>query len=77
MTLGRGRPALTLVSRSVPAPPVGARGLLGHWARDDGVDPSLVRALAWMESDDEPALVSLRRPRRDAGSAEHEHMLNE
>jgi peptidoglycan hydrolase-like protein with peptidoglycan-binding domain len=56
--LGRGRPALTLVSRSVPAPPLGVRGLLGHWARIYGVDPSLVRALAWMESGFQPGLVS-------------------
>ena len=58
MALGRGRPALTLVNRSVPAPPLGVRGLLGHWARIYGVDPSLVRALAWMESGFQPGLVS-------------------
>jgi hypothetical protein len=56
--LGRGRPALSLVRRTVPAPPLGVRALLGHWARIYGVDPSLVRALAWMESGFQPGLVS-------------------
>ena len=56
--LGRGRPALTLVSRAVPAPPLGVRALLAHWARAYGIDPGLVRALAWMESGFQPGLVS-------------------
>jgi peptidoglycan hydrolase-like protein with peptidoglycan-binding domain len=56
--LGHGRPALSLVKRTIPAPPVGVRGLLGHWARIYRVDPSLVRALAWMESGFQPGLVS-------------------
>ena len=58
--LGHGRPALSLslVKRTIPTPPLGVRALLGHWARIYGVDPSLVRALAWMESGFQPGLVS-------------------
>jgi hypothetical protein len=58
--LGHGRPALslTLVKRTIPTPPLGVRALLGHWARIYSVDPSLVRALAWMESGFQPGLVS-------------------
>jgi hypothetical protein len=44
--------------RPTPAPPSGVRALLGHWARVYGVDPSLVRAVAWMESGFRPGLVS-------------------
>ena len=40
------------------AAPVGVRALLSHWARVYGVDPRLVRALAWMESGYQPGLVS-------------------
>jgi hypothetical protein len=56
--LGRGRPALSLVRRTVPAPPLGVRALLSRWARIYAVDPGLVRALAWMESGFQPGLVS-------------------
>ena len=38
--------------------PRGVRALLGHWARWYGIDPALVRALAWMESGYRPGLVS-------------------
>jgi soluble lytic murein transglycosylase-like protein len=34
------------------------RSLLEHWARVYRLDPSLVRALAWMESGYHPGLVS-------------------
>jgi hypothetical protein len=54
--LARGRPALTPATRR--AQPVGVRGLLVHWAGVYGVDPKLVRALAWMESGYHPGLVS-------------------
>ena len=54
--LARGRPALRpSVGGSQP---VGVRALLAHWARVYGVDPGLVRALAWMESGYHPGLVS-------------------
>ncbi len=58
--LGHGRPALslTLVKQTIPTPPLGVRALLGHWAGIYGVDASLVRALAWMESGFQPGLVS-------------------
>ncbi len=56
--LGHGRPALSLVRRTVPAPPLGVRALLNHWARIYSIDPGLVRALAWMESGFQPGLVS-------------------
>jgi hypothetical protein len=55
--LARGRPALTPARSGTPAP-VGVRGLLGRWARIYGVDPRLVRGLAWMESGYHPGLVS-------------------
>jgi Transglycosylase SLT domain/Putative peptidoglycan binding domain len=54
--LGGGRPELS--PGKVKAAPVGVRALLGHWARVYGVDPRLVRALAWMESGYQPGLVS-------------------
>jgi transglycosylase-like protein with SLT domain/putative peptidoglycan binding protein len=56
--LGSGRPSLSLIRRYVPAPPLGVRALLGRWARIYGIDPALVRALAWMESGFQPGLVS-------------------
>lgn len=56
--LARGRPALRpSVGGGVPRP-LGVRALLGHWARVYGVDPALVRGLAWMESGYHPGLVS-------------------
>jgi hypothetical protein len=54
--LAGGRPALS--AGRARAAPVGVRALLGHWARVYGVDPRLVRALAWMESGYQPGLVS-------------------
>ncbi|MGZ4280793.1 MAG: peptidoglycan-binding protein [Gaiellaceae bacterium] len=54
--LAGGRPELS--PGKVRKAPVGVRALLGHWARVYGVDPRLVRALAWMESGYQPGLVS-------------------
>ncbi len=54
--LARGRAELS-IGRARPAPS-GVRGLLQHWAAVYGVDPRLVRALAWMESGYQPKLVS-------------------
>ena len=56
--LGNGRPSVTLVRRTSPAPPASVRSLLGYWAGVYGVDAGLVRALAWMESGFQPGLVS-------------------
>jgi hypothetical protein len=56
-SLARGRPALA-PTHGGAHPVVGVRGLLVHWARVYGVDPGLVRALAWMESGYHPGLVS-------------------
>jgi hypothetical protein len=56
--LGHGRPSVTLVRRTSPAPPGSVRTLLGYWAGVYGVDAGLVRALAWMESGFQPGLVS-------------------
>jgi hypothetical protein len=55
-SLARGRPGLTI--GKARRAPVGVRGLLQHWARVYGVDPGLVRAIAWMESGYQPGLVS-------------------
>ena len=54
--LAGGRPELS--PEKVRVAPVGVRALLGHWARVYGVDPRLVRALAWQESGYQPGLVS-------------------
>jgi hypothetical protein len=58
--LGQGKPGVVNVSRTVPVPvtALGVRALLGRWARIYGLDPGLVRALAWMESGFRPGLVS-------------------
>jgi hypothetical protein len=56
-SLARGRPALA-PTRGGTHPVVGVRALLVHWARVYGVDPGLVRGLAWMESGYHPGLVS-------------------
>jgi len=53
--LARGRPALI---PSVGGPPQGVRTLLERWANAYGLDPGLVRALAWMESGYQSGLVS-------------------
>jgi hypothetical protein len=61
MALSRGRAALAPPSRPVRAAravPRNVRGLLEYWAGYYGVDRSLVRALAWMESGYNPNLVS-------------------
>jgi Putative peptidoglycan binding domain/Transglycosylase SLT domain len=50
---GRAKPK----ARSA-GPPQGVRALLEHWSRTYGVDPGLVRALAWMESGYQPGIVS-------------------
>jgi peptidoglycan hydrolase-like protein with peptidoglycan-binding domain len=58
--LARGRPELTIgTARPRLAPtPTGVRPLLRHWSRVYGVDTGLVRALAWMESGDQPGVIS-------------------
>jgi peptidoglycan hydrolase-like protein with peptidoglycan-binding domain len=56
--LARGRPELTIGKARVRPAPSGVRGLLQHWAAVYRVDPGLVRALAWMESGNQPGLVS-------------------
>ena len=54
--LAHGRAELSI--GKARAAPVGVRWLLQHWAGVYGVDPGLVRALAWMESGNQPNLVS-------------------
>src|SRR5205823_7397873 len=54
--LASGRAELSI--GKARAAPQGVRGLLKHWAGIYGVDPNLVRALAWMESGYQPGLVS-------------------
>lgn len=56
--LARRRSSVSFVSRKVPATPPSVRGLLGYWAGVYGLDPGLVRALAWMESGFQPGIVS-------------------
>jgi soluble lytic murein transglycosylase-like protein len=58
--LARGRPGLTIgkARPRLARAPTGVRPLLGHWSRIYGVDTGLVRALAWMESGDQPGVVS-------------------
>src|SRR3954447_23442230 len=56
--LARGRPELSIGNARVRPAPTGVRGLLQHWATVCRVDPGLVRALAWMESGNQPGLVS-------------------
>lgn len=56
--LARRRSSVSFVSRRVPAAPSSVRALLGYWARVYGLDPGLVRALAWMESGFQPGIVS-------------------
>jgi peptidoglycan hydrolase-like protein with peptidoglycan-binding domain len=57
-TLVRRKRSPIFISRVVPAAPASVRTLLGYWARVEGVDAGLVRALAWMESGFQPGLVS-------------------
>jgi Transglycosylase SLT domain/Putative peptidoglycan binding domain len=54
--LARGHPALKPVAGT--AEPTRVRALLAYWSRVYGVDPGLVRALAWMESGYQPDVVS-------------------
>jgi hypothetical protein len=56
--LGRRRSTVSFAARRVPATSSSVRALLGYWARVYGVDPGLVRALAWMESGFQVGLVS-------------------
>jgi hypothetical protein len=57
--LARGRPALTpTVVGGGPHSVAEVRALLAYWSRVYGVDPGLVRALAWMESGYQPDVVS-------------------
>jgi Transglycosylase SLT domain/Putative peptidoglycan binding domain len=56
-TLGHANPGVTPVQQR-PVPVLGVRAALAHWAHVYGVDPGLVRALAWMESGFRPGLVS-------------------
>jgi hypothetical protein len=57
--LARGKRALSIgKARKVAPAPKAVPTLLVHWARVYGVDPRLVRALAWMESGFRPGLVS-------------------
>jgi Transglycosylase SLT domain/Putative peptidoglycan binding domain len=56
--LARGRPSVSFLRRPARSQPLSVRGLLGHWARIYGIDPGLVRALAWMESGYQPGVVS-------------------
>jgi hypothetical protein len=44
--------------RRSTASPAAIRWALGHWSRRYGVSTSLVRALAWMESGNQPHVVS-------------------
>jgi hypothetical protein len=53
--LARGRAVL---KPSLGGASPGVRGLLDHWSRVYGLDPGLVRALAWMESGYQPRIVS-------------------
>lgn len=53
--LVRRRPAPRATLGSAPRD---VRVLLEHWSRIYGLDPGLVRALAWMESGYQPGLVS-------------------
>jgi hypothetical protein len=63
--LARGRPAVSLVRRTIrPArtirrAPTGVRSLLAHWARIYSLDPGLVRALpGWNRLPDRPSLLA-------------------
>lgn len=56
--LGRRTPGVKPVVAAAPAPASDVRALLNHWARVYGLDPALVRGLAWMESGFQPGLVS-------------------
>jgi hypothetical protein len=55
--LGRRTPGVRAV-RPAPAPAASVRTMLTNWAIAYKLDPTLVRALAWMESGFQPGLVS-------------------
>lgn len=55
---GRGRPRRVRGAGPPPAEASSVRSMLNSWAGVYGVDPGLVRALAWMESGWQPGLVS-------------------
>ena len=56
--LARGRPELSIGQVRTEPAATGVRALLQHWAGVYRVEPGLVRALAWMESGNQPGLVS-------------------
>jgi len=56
--LARGRPELSIGQVRTEPAATGVRALLHHWAGVYRVEPGLVRALAWMESGNQPGLVS-------------------
>jgi peptidoglycan hydrolase-like protein with peptidoglycan-binding domain len=49
---------LTIPTPALEATPAGIQGRLDTWSARLGVSPHLVRALAWMESGDQPRVVS-------------------
>jgi peptidoglycan hydrolase-like protein with peptidoglycan-binding domain len=55
--LGRRTPGVRAV-RPAPAPAASVRTMLTNWAIAYRLDPTLLRALAWMESGFQPGLVS-------------------
>ena len=57
-TLERGGARVKPRPRVRAASPGSVRIALGYWAARYGVSPSLVRALAWMESGNQPGVVS-------------------
>jgi peptidoglycan hydrolase-like protein with peptidoglycan-binding domain len=62
LTAFRARPRAAvhpvLVSATIRAPQTSVRDLLNYWAGQYGVDPKLVRAVAWMESGYQTNLTS-------------------
>jgi hypothetical protein len=58
--LGHATPGVRRVRpvRTAPAPATSVRSMLTNWAIAYRLDPSLVRALGWMESGFQPGLVS-------------------
>ena len=60
---------LPISTRSLEAPKVDVRSMLDAWSSRLGVDPHLVRALAWMESGFQTHLVSDAGARGDPADA--------
>jgi transglycosylase-like protein with SLT domain/putative peptidoglycan binding protein len=54
----RTRRALGGTPAGRPSRPESVRGLINHWAGNYGMNPALVRALAWIESGFQPHVVS-------------------